>query len=273
MIHGCNIIYSSNIAVMIKLQQQQQQSCSTASSPGAAASCSSSNSNSNNSARKSTDHSYYVHQSQTGEYYYKAPAAAADHKVKRGNSKSLQAAGKIMITRAGGIFRTCRHADDLTTAATAGDNTNNNNMCLVRRCCECSSSNSRPAVSRGTATAAAAASRPILHLWQNIITLMLQLAQDLQELLLLLPTIEALVLHLQLLNVYAPNVVKLSPLLKFLSFTKSRVMPVSEQHLGLQVLELFVPSLLKISSDDLSTYFSLQIRLQSFKPFCCLFCS
>jgi hypothetical protein len=43
MIHGCNILYSSKIAVMIKLQQhqqqqQQQQSCSTASSPGAAAS-------------------------------------------------------------------------------------------------------------------------------------------------------------------------------------------------------------------------------------------
>ncbi|CAM6041393.1 unnamed protein product [Sphagnum compactum] len=140
MIHGCNNIYSSKIAVMIKQQQeQQQQSCSTASSPGAAASCSSNNSNSNNSARKSTDHSYYIHQTQTGEYYYKAPAAAADHKVKRGNSKSLQAAGKIMITSAGGIFRTCRHADDLTTAATAGDNNNNNNMCLVRGCCECSS--------------------------------------------------------------------------------------------------------------------------------------
>jgi hypothetical protein len=103
--------------------------------------------------------------------------------------------------------------------------------------------------------------------------LMLQLAQDLQQLLLLLPTIEALVLHLQLPNVYAPNVVKLSPLLKFWSFTKSRAMLVSEQHLGLQVLELFVPNLLKISSDDVATYFSLQIRLQSFKPFCCLFCS
>lgn len=137
--------------------------------------------------------------------------------------------------------------------------------------CSSSSSNNRPAVSRGTATAAAAASRPILHLWQNIIMLMLQLAQDLQQLLLLLPTIEALVLHLQLPNVFAPNVVKLSPLLKFLSFTKSRIMPVSEQHLGLQILELFVPNLLKISSDDLATYFSLQIRLQSFKPFCCLF--
>jgi hypothetical protein len=136
MIHGCNIIYSSKVAVRIKLQlQQQQQSCSTASSPGAAASCSSNNSNSNNSARKSTDHSYYIHQTQTGEYYYNARAAAADLKVKRGNSKSLQAAGKIMITSAGGIFRTCRHADDLTTAATAGDN----NMCLVRGCCECSS--------------------------------------------------------------------------------------------------------------------------------------
>ncbi len=84
--------------------------------------------------------------------------------------------------------------------------------------------------------------------------LMLQLAQDLQQLLLLLPTIEALILHLQLPNVYAPNVVKLSPLLKFLSFTKSRTMRVSEQHLGLQVLELFVPNLLKISSDDLSSY-------------------
>lgn len=68
MIHGCNIIYSSKVAVRIKLQlQQQQQSCSTASSPGAAASCSSNNSNSNNSARKSTDHSYYIHQTQTGE--------------------------------------------------------------------------------------------------------------------------------------------------------------------------------------------------------------
>ncbi|CAK9195263.1 unnamed protein product [Sphagnum troendelagicum] len=62
MIHGCNIIYSSKVAVMIKLQQQQQQSCSTASS------CSSNNSNSNNSVRKSTDHSYYIHQTQTGEY-------------------------------------------------------------------------------------------------------------------------------------------------------------------------------------------------------------
>lgn len=110
-------------------------------------------------------------------------------------------------------------------------------------------------MSRGTPTAAAAAaSRPILHLWQNIIMLMLQLAQDLQQLLLLLPTIEALVLHLQLPNVYAPNVVKLSPLLMFLSFTKSCTMQVSEQHLGLQVLELFVPNLLKISSDDLSSY-------------------
>jgi hypothetical protein len=122
---------------------------------------------------------------------------------------------------------------------------------VVNAAASCSSSNSRPAVSHGTA---AAASRPILHLWQNIIMLMLQLAQDLQQLLLLLPTIEALVLHLQLPNVYAPNVVKLSPLLKFLSFTKSRTMPVSEQHLGLQVLELFVPNLLKISSDDLSSY-------------------
>jgi hypothetical protein len=128
---------------------------------------------------------------------------------------------------------------------------------VVNAAASCSSSsNNRPAVSHGTATAAAAASRPILHLWQNIIMLMLQLAQDLQQLLLLLPTIEALVLHLQLPNVFAPNVVKLSPLLKFLSFTKSRIMPVSEQHLGLQVLELFVPNLLKISSDDVANYFS-----------------
>ncbi len=127
---------------------------------------------------------------------------------------------------------------------------------VVNAAASCTSSNSRPAVSHGTATAtaAAAASRPILHLWQNIIMLMLQLAQDLQQLLLLLPTIEALVLHLQLPNVYAPNVVKLSPLLKFLSFTKSHTMPLSEQHLGLQVLELFVSNLLKISSDDLCSY-------------------
>jgi hypothetical protein len=177
----------------------------------------------------------------------------------REESSELAGMQMISLLRLLQVTTTCALLEDVVNAAAS-----------------CSSSNSRPAVSCGTATAAAvaaAASRPILHLWQNIIMLMLQLAQDLQQLLLLLPTIEALLLHLQLPNAYAPNVVKLSPLLKFLSFTKSRAMLVSEQHLGLQVLELFVPNLLKSSSDDLATYFSLQIRLQNFEPFCCLFCS